>query len=711
MRWFFDKGILLIPLYPLFVWDGFLFPFVSGKTFFIYAVIEVVFVAWLVGFLRGLAPIKGFVSPVSVAVAVFIALLSFTTLWGINPAKSFWSTYERMDGLLTFFHIVALFIVLATSVSQSTWKRLIGLSITVYAVTTIGALIVWLASGDIGARASGVWGNPSYFASYTLLHLFVIFAAYVSARRGVIKNTLTFCLMLGFIALIASGTRGALLGFGAGALVTLGGLLWHRRTESPWRVSKLFFMLATLVVMLVVGSGALLGTLFADRAFPISLAQVADEPRVQMWNIALHGISERPVFGWGAGNFDHVFSTYYDPRLFLQESWFDRAHSAIFDWLIAGGVSLAIAYLSMFVAVAYLLITRYFLLPRHVRMALLGLIVAYLAHGIFLFDTLAGLIPLVGVFAYVHWHNAPDASIPRVMLSRTVSMSIGAVVLLGMLSVSVVVPAYSLFSLHKSTLSSYSATERVSALKASLKASLFDQEGLALAFVENVLSEQPTDSVLLEAGYTALIPLATADHASVRVVSATGYVALRVKNSEVAISFLERARERASTRKDIHQLLSDAYFAREDYEKMRDEAKQVFMLESLFPHTVKYQYYIDQSRIEYASALIYADALEEAKEILQEGFGMSLFFDERIIKALMGTGHYDEVIRLFTDELTARPDSQTCVSLAAAELKRGSAPRALATLTECRARFPQSARQIIEISEQIRAGTITADDI
>lgn len=688
-----------------------MFPFVSGRALFLYAVIEVVFAAWLVGLLRGLVPVKRLVSPVSIAVAAFIALLSLTALWGINPGKSFWSTYERMDGVLTFLHLAALFVVLAASASQSTWKRLISLSIAVYAVTTVGALIAWLASADIGARIGGVWGNPSYFASYTLLHLFIILAVYVSTRHHAIKNTLIFCLVIGFIALIASGTRGALLGFGAGALVALGGLAWCRDTESTWRASKRLLTVATLVAVLIVSFGVLLAALSADRGLPTSLAQVADEPRIRVWNIALHGIGERPLFGWGSGNFDYVFSKYYDPRLSLQESWFDRAHSAIFDWLIAGGVSLAIAYLAMFAAAAYLLITRDMPLPRRARMALLGFFAAYLVHGLFLFDTFASLIPLIGVLAFLHWCRAPDAGAQRAIFSPAISVSIGAVVLIIMLGVFVVVPAYSLSAVRKSTVSSYPEAERIDDFRAGFTASPFDREGLALAFVETALSEPPKDSALLEVGYTALSSLATTNHASVMIIAAAGDAAMRKGDSEVAITFFERARERAPMRKDIHQALADAYSRIGNYEKMRDEAKQVFVLESLFPHTVRYQYYIDQSRIGYAAAEIYAGALEEAQGILQERFGTPLIFDRRIIEALMFNEHYDEVIRLLAAELTARSDPQTCISLAAAELKGESTSRALATLNECRARFPQSAQQIIEISEQVRTGAITADDI
>jgi hypothetical protein len=52
--------------------------------------------------------------------------------------------------------------------------------------------------------------------------------------------------------------------------------------------------------------------------------------------MALKGIAERPVLGWGQENFNYVFNKYYNPQMFGQEEWFDRTHNVVLDWLIAG---------------------------------------------------------------------------------------------------------------------------------------------------------------------------------------------------------------------------------------------------------------------------------------------------------------------------------------------------------------------------------------
>jgi O-antigen ligase len=54
--------------------------------------------------------------------------------------------------------------------------------------------------------------------------------------------------------------------------------------------------------------------------------------------MAIKGIAEKPFIGWGQESFNYVFNKYYDPRMYNQEQWFDRAHNVFFDWLTAGGI-------------------------------------------------------------------------------------------------------------------------------------------------------------------------------------------------------------------------------------------------------------------------------------------------------------------------------------------------------------------------------------
>jgi O-antigen ligase len=59
------------------------------------------------------------------------------------------------------------------------------------------------------------------------------------------------------------------------------------------------------------------------------------------------GFKEKPVFGWGQENFNYVFNKYYNPAMFDQEQWFDRAHNEFLDWLIAGGLPAFFLYISL----------------------------------------------------------------------------------------------------------------------------------------------------------------------------------------------------------------------------------------------------------------------------------------------------------------------------------------------------------------------------
>ena len=43
-----------------------------------------------------------------------------------------------------------------------------------------------------------------------------------------------------------------------------------------------------------------------------------------------------------------MFAEHYDPRMYKQEPWFDRAHNVFFDWFVAGGVLGLVAYLALY---------------------------------------------------------------------------------------------------------------------------------------------------------------------------------------------------------------------------------------------------------------------------------------------------------------------------------------------------------------------------
>ena len=65
--------------------------------------------------------------------------------------------------------------------------------------------------------------------------------------------------------------------------------------------------------------------------------------------MAIKGFKEKPILGWGQEGFNYVFNKYYDPALYPYEPWYDRAHNAFLDWLMAGGLPAFLLYLALFV--------------------------------------------------------------------------------------------------------------------------------------------------------------------------------------------------------------------------------------------------------------------------------------------------------------------------------------------------------------------------
>jgi Flp pilus assembly protein TadD len=159
--------------------------------------------------------------------------------------------------------------------------------------------------------------------------------------------------------------------------------------------------------------------------------------------IALHGVQERPIFGWGQENYAIVFDKYYDPRMYAQEPWFDRVHNSIFDWLIAGGIVGLLAYLSIFLATLYTLWIRNrtgehtFTIAE--RSILTGLLAGYFVHNLTVFDNVTSYILFGTILGYIVWRHAHAAQPPAIIEGEIVQSNMLPVVGLMMIGVTGIV--------------------------------------------------------------------------------------------------------------------------------------------------------------------------------------------------------------------------------------------------------------------------------
>jgi len=421
LLWGVRIGILLVFAAPLVVAPTMFFPYITGKNFFFRIVTEIVFGVWLALILAfpQYRPRRGLVLW---ALGAFIAVLTAATVFGADPYHSFWSNFERMEGLVTYLHLFALFLMISSAFRmRGDWSLLFHWSLGVSIVVSFYGFLEKTGSiqvpGSTGERIFSTLGNPIYFAAYLLFHFFILGILFSWTRNVWLRAGYTLVFLFELYLFLFTETRGALLGFFAGAFVTL--LLFVFFSENRRMRLAGGAVLACGVVFVSVFF------LFRDSALVQSnslLARMADirptsataQSRFMIWGIAWDGFKERPLLGWGPGNFIIPYAKYYNPDLFGNEPWFDRVHNMHFEWLIAGGILGFAAYLALLITSAIVILQLW---RRHVfdtaqAAFTAGFFAAYLTQNTFVFDTIVTYLFFMLFLAFLQSMRASVDIIP-----------------------------------------------------------------------------------------------------------------------------------------------------------------------------------------------------------------------------------------------------------------------------------------------------------
>jgi tetratricopeptide (TPR) repeat protein len=218
-----------------------------------------------------------------------------------------------------------------------------------------------------------------------------------------------------------SATRGTILGTLGGLFVA--GILFTIFSKGQKNLRRWGAALAVLVLVIVGGFSLIKNTAFVQnhevltRLASISIA--AGHTRFSIWNMALKGIEERPILGWGQENFNYVFNKYYQPSMHDQEPWFDRAHNQFLDITIAGGVVSLAFYLALFGFALWYLWRRGSNFSVAEKALLTGLIAGYAFHNLFVFDNLVSYLLFFMFLAYIAWRRTAEA--PALGATKTFS--------------------------------------------------------------------------------------------------------------------------------------------------------------------------------------------------------------------------------------------------------------------------------------------------
>ncbi|OGY94211.1 MAG: hypothetical protein A2406_01905 [Candidatus Komeilibacteria bacterium RIFOXYC1_FULL_37_11] len=177
---------LIIPiifLLPFIVSSDYYFPYITPRNFLFRIIVTIILALYLYLFFRNKEKYGFGKNKVILAYFFLAIILTMASILGGDFLYSFWSNYERMDGLVTLYYIIALFLViLGIYRHQKSWLNLLRLSVWAAFIMGIIALaqhwdINILLESSGGDRVTGTLGNATYLAVYSLFNLF--FALYL----------------------------------------------------------------------------------------------------------------------------------------------------------------------------------------------------------------------------------------------------------------------------------------------------------------------------------------------------------------------------------------------------------------------------------------------------------------------------------------------------------------------------------------------------
>jgi O-antigen ligase/tetratricopeptide (TPR) repeat protein len=406
IRWVTYGALFLIPFLPLVVANSFFFPFITGKNFGFRILVEIALAGWLALMFIDVKYRPRF-SWTAAIFGLFVIWMAIADAFAVNPAKAFWSNFERMDGWVTLIHVFLFFLITgsifaADNLWRKWWYTFLGVAgvICAYSFLQVGGV---LAIHQGGVRVDASFGNAEYLAAYLLFTIAISVWLAFEAKQQWLKWLLGVFVVLQIIVLFLTETRGAILGF-IGA-VGLTAILWMFEAGKKGRRYAMG-MLGALALLVIIFFALRTSPIIQDipgldRLASISASNSESTTRLTIWHMALEGFEQKPIVGWGQEGFNYVFNKYYEPSLYAQEPWFDRAHDIFLDWLVAGGLPALVLFVAL-LAAAVVAIYRAPNVSRVERLMLISTLAAYCFQGLFVFDNLFTYVPLAIILAMIH---------------------------------------------------------------------------------------------------------------------------------------------------------------------------------------------------------------------------------------------------------------------------------------------------------------------
>lgn len=409
------KRLALVGVYgglfmPLIFIKELIFPFVFSKLVVFQILLGITFPAYLI--LAWMEPVyRPKKHPLLLAILAYFGAMLLSTVFSVDPLRSWWGNQERMNGMFTLLHFLAWFLMTTSLVrTWKEWEMVLRVQAVIGGLVALTAIWQRWVNPEVflykaGDRAGGILDNPIYQGMYQMFMLFLLALLTLKTRVRVWWGIYGGLALLALAGFAATQSRGPLVGLFAGVFVSalcFGLLSKDRRYR---------FAAVGTVLAAVLGYGALYLARGTELVQRLRLERFVDfssssSTRFIAWKIAWEGFTQRPITGWGLDTFHLIFNANYNPislRYSLYETWFDRAHNTVLDVLSMTGIVGIVTFFAIFVTLFWSVYRAYKRgeLDLSFTALLLGLPVAYFVQNLFVFDHPAGFMLSYLLYALV----------------------------------------------------------------------------------------------------------------------------------------------------------------------------------------------------------------------------------------------------------------------------------------------------------------------
>jgi O-antigen ligase len=302
------------------------------------------------------------------ALIALFAIFLLATLFSVDINFSLWGNPYRSGGFVNFAFYIIFAVLLLFTLGESDWQKVWDFSIFIGILVSVVALFQQFGIFNNfflykPTQLPGTVGGPIFLGIYLML-LSPLTLAFGIGEKKLIKRIFYFLSFLLFLIIIVlTISQAAYLGIAAGMIYFFFAFPLNL-VSAPKNAKKLKLLKFTAGSLLILG---ILAILFLKTHPEISQNQnyiinnliswKIDQSRISAWKISWQALKARPLFGYGPENFSIGFDRYYDPSLpdiektpftDVVTTWWDRAHSFIFDIGVTAGLPALVIYLLLF---------------------------------------------------------------------------------------------------------------------------------------------------------------------------------------------------------------------------------------------------------------------------------------------------------------------------------------------------------------------------